>query len=113
MAGVSGWGAGRGRAMGWAMGNGERIPVSQETVGGESHPGAGGGREDDDGQGWGAAVEFEIDMEAGSQYAGEGGTWMRWVLAWMRLVRAGKYSRRRWEGWRREEEERGRRRGDG
>ena len=33
---------------------GERIPVSPETVGGESHPGAGGGREDDDGQGWGA-----------------------------------------------------------
>ena len=63
----------------------------------------------------GEPVEFEIDMvmEAGSQYAGEGGTWMRWVLAWMRLVRAGKYSRRRWEGWRREEEERGRRRGDG
>ena len=104
--------------MGWAMENGERIPVSQETVGGESHPGAGGGREDDDGQRWGAgSVEFEIDMEAGSQYAGEGGTWMRWVLAWMRLVRAGKYTRRKEVGGvggeGRKEEERGRRSGDG
>ena len=63
----------------------------------------------------GEPVEFEIDMEAGSQCTREreGHGCAGCLLAWMRLVRAGKYSRRRWEGWRREEEERGRRRGDG